>query len=269
MGRTRRAVSVRRRTGSVQTQHVKERRFPTPVSRRELDLSGLQVLKDTNTFANTERTQLLEQLADRGDGLMFGIYREPAVDHPAVDATLGLANVITIEVNAYTTEETVALLKGFYYPRWKSAGYSFEDDAFASVIKLERGAWIEKRRVTLPLVAVMLAENTMVTAGNGEPMLIDVAQAALRELKTLAVDEQDAAQVHQDLAMELKKAGDAILSRIETAKSGFFRVRQPFVVKDKQGNVVLTNEHVVSQLICPDNSEFDYPGYRPEGAKDD
>lgn len=196
------------------------------------------------------------ELADPGDAVIAGFFEYDQEQPSDKELTLDLANarIVAIEPDAYTKENTLRFLKEYYAERWKEAGYCFEDNAFDSVIALEQGAWIDKRRKTLPHLASGLGSDTIQTASSGKKSIEDTANCALACLHELLTFEQPLAK-EEDLARF-----DETLKQAEQDIKWLLSNPEP---KEKDGFKQLTRAHVIAQLICHNDSEFHYTGFTP------
>lgn len=194
--------------------------------------------------------KIKKELVDRGEGLIFG--RWEYYGRPHDDFTLGLKNVTEVKVEPYHTEATKAFLSRYCYPAWNAAGYTFAENAFESVMKLEPGAFIDNERMTLPYLAVTLGEGAFQTLLEGEESIKGTARCALEAFTELFDVEQPPLPDEQSVVF------------IETLKQGkadtLALLEQPF----PEGPNVITRAHVISQLICHNDSEFHFHPFYPD-----
>ncbi len=217
-----------------------------------LVLNHIEILRN---HQHVERT-LLAELANPGETLVLGLYETHFRGDLGAERALDMPDILSVAARKYSGEQTRAVLREFYIPRWEiERGYTFADDAFDSVIALEPGAWINLKRKTLPDLVIGLAGDTIGTAEEGAHLIKDVARMALGALTNLrkewaTTDER----IRQEFEATLEQARDDITRLIDA----------PDPVKDSRGYLVLTRAHVIAQLICPNASEFHYPGHAPE-----
>lgn len=197
-------------------------------------------------------------LADRGDGLIFGLYIYHGATPSERDLRLGMENTLLVPVAPYDEEDTKKFLQKYHFPRWEANGYIFTEDAFDSIIKLEPGAWIREKRKTLPYLASGLGEDTFQIALRGEREIKETADCARYWLNELLNKERK----HVTEAIQEKYA--EVLGEAERDIRALNQNPKPL----QQGNKkVLTRAHVIAQLICHNASEFHYDGFTPEWAK--
>lgn len=200
--------------------------------------------------------QVLAVLSNPEDALVLGIYEQAEYGDRGPSVTLRLPNSVDIVAHSTSAIQTKALVQQYYLPNWaEKHQIRFADDAFNHVIALEPGAWINSRRKTLPYLVVGLASDTIQTFNGGEPLVRDTAAMALDALEKLHDEAATTDPRTRDrFELVLEEAGDEI-SRL---------LQQPMPEPDAQGMRVLTRAHVSAQLICPNDSEFHYPGHAPE-----
>lgn len=196
---------------------------------------------------------LFAQLANPGDALVLGLFELPERDEVPVDVALGLENIRQVPAREYSAMQTQALLREYYIPLWETQGFTFTQEAFDSVIALEPGAWIELRRKTLPYLAVGLGRDAMQTVKEGRALVLDTARMALDALNELrhewATTEERIREQFTDVLAEARRDIEALIANPD--------------VQVENGRRVITRAHVVAQLICPNDSEFHYPGHAP------
>jgi hypothetical protein len=197
---------------------------------------------------------LLAQLANGGDALVLGLFEQPEREDVPVDAALGLENIRQVPAREYSVTQTQALLREYYIPQWETQGFTFSEDAFDSVIKLEPGAWIELKRKTLPYLAVGLGRDAMQTVKEGRALVLDTARMALDALNELrqewATTEERVREQFADVLAEARRDIEGLIANPD--------------IRMENGRRVITRAHVVAQLICPNDSEFHYPGHAPK-----
>lgn len=194
------------------------------------------------------------ELANPGGAVIAGFFeydQDQPSDH---DLTLGLSNARLVGIKPYDRENTLKFLQTYYVPKWANDGYTFADDAFDSLIALEPGAWIDKRRKTLPYLATGLGNDTVLTASNGEPSIQSTADCAWTCLNDLLILEQP--QVEPALLAQFDKT-------LKQAEQDIMWLRQHATPASTNGPEKLTRAHVIAQLICHNESEFHYPGFTP------
>lgn len=201
---------------------------------------------------DTERS-LLGRLASPGAALVLGLYEMADRAEVGMEAALKLHNMRQIAAHAYSPAQTKALLFDFYVPQWEEQGYVFLPDAFDSVIALEQGAWIESRRKALPYLIVGLAHDIIETVKDGAPLIKETAQAALDALDGL----------QQEWATTDERMRDQYHDTLDAARSSIAELLANPQVRFDHGKVVITRAHLAAQLICPNESEFHYPGHVP------
>jgi hypothetical protein len=218
-----------------------------------LVLDRLEDLKDTDA----EERSLRAQLSDPGDTLVLGLYELSDRGEVGVEEALGLHNVRQIAARPYSAERTKALIFEYYVPEWQTQGFTFTEDAFDSVIALEPGAWIELKRKTLPYLAVGLARDVMETIKGGTPLIRDTARMALDALTAL----------RQERATTDERIRDQFSEVLHQAREDIEALIAQPNVKVENGLCVITRAHLIAQLICPNDSEFHYPGHAPAEAR--
>jgi hypothetical protein len=201
---------------------------------------------------DTER-KLLAQLSDPGDTLILGLYELKERGDPGVERTLGLHDVRQILARDYTPAQTKALLFDFYVPQWETRGFTFAPDAFDAVIALEPGAWIELRRKTLPYLVVGLAADAVQMIRDGVHLIRDVAHRALDALEDLK-QERATSDEH------IREQFDPVLAMAREEIQSL--IAEPVTMDQSKYRV--TRAHMLAQLICPNASEFHYPGHIPK-----
>lgn len=194
------------------------------------------------------------ELADPGDAVIAGFFEYEQNRPSNIEVTLNLSNARIVGIDSYDREKTLLFLNQYYFPRWKSEGYTFAEDAFDSIITLEPGAWIDKRRKTLPYLAAGLGNDTILTTSGGKKHIKDVADCAWTCLNKL-------------LTLEQPKADPSLLLQfdetLKQAEQDILWLRQHFTLEKVNNTESLTRAHVITQLICHNDSEFHYPGFAP------
>lgn len=196
---------------------------------------------------------MLGQLSLPGDALILGIYELADRGEVGVEQALKMKNIRQISSREYSAEQTKSLIFEYYAPEWEADGYTFTPDAFDSVIALEPGAWIEARRKTLPYLAVGLGNDAIQTLRDGAPLIKEMAQMALDALVKLK----------QEAATTDERIRDQFTDVLEQARQDIEALRADPQPRLDHGRYVVTRAHLTMQLICPNDSEFHYPGHLP------
>jgi hypothetical protein len=218
-------------------------------------LTNLDKLRRRNRDPLDEKLRML--VADRGKGIICALhvyYNNPP--SPLELSLGGVLNIKRVRVEADNKETTKGFLKQYYYPLWDSMGYTFDDNAFDTILDLEPGAWIDEERMTLPYLAVRLGNDTITTVLDGHEGA--TAVLALGELLKLLKEEQP--NVEPDIQTEFEDALEISMKDLQAL------ITNPSL-KIVNGKRKLTQAHVTAQLICHNGSEFHLPGYAPEGEK--
>lgn len=217
-----------------------------------LVIHNLELLR---THAEVDE-QVLAVLSNPEDALVLGIYEQAEYGDRGPSVTLRLPNSVDIVAHPASATQTKTLIQEYYLPHWtEKYRITFADDAFDQVIALEPGAWINSRRKTLPYLVVGLASDTIETSIGGESLVRDTATMALDALEKL----------HDEAATTDLRIRDRFEPVLEEACEEITQLLQrPLPEPNAQGLRVLSRAHVSAQLICPNNSEFHYPGHAPE-----
>jgi hypothetical protein len=196
---------------------------------------------------------LIELLSAPGKALILGVYTRD--ENEAIDMEkVGLANTRHIDARPYNREQTLELLRSYFIPIWEQElNYTFEANAFDSIIALEPGAWIDSCRKVLPYLAVSLGKDAIDIADRN--IIRPTAEAALVALDQLYEREWSTAMP------PVRHQFEALLNDVRADIEHLITNPQPRLNDRKQS--VLTRAHVVAQLICSNNSEFHLPGYKP------
>jgi hypothetical protein len=196
-------------------------------------------------------------LGNRGGALVCGLYT--ATNEPDVfaEATLGLPNATLVRINAYNSDETRDFLKTYAMAHWMPNGFSFAQDAFDSIYKLEPGCWISLKRITLPYLVVALSDQTIQTAIRGDDAIRQTAREALEGLKVVRDEMSRATE-------DVKSVYEPLLRQVQADLDNLLRNPTPRA----NGPIpkMLTCGHVVAQLFCPNESEFHLPGFGPRSV---
>ncbi|HEV2236574.1 MAG TPA: hypothetical protein VGR57_07920, partial [Ktedonobacterales bacterium] len=217
-----------------------------------LVINNLELLR-----AHTEvEEQLLAVLSSPEEALVLGIYEQAEYGDHGPSETLQLTNSVHITAHAASSQQTKALIQEYYLPSWtEKHKTTFADDAFEHVIALEPGAWINSQRKTLPYLVVGLASDTIQTVMGGESLVRDTATMALDALEKL----------HEEAATTELRTRDRFEPVLEAAHDEIAHLLQlPMPETNASGQLVLRRAHVTAQLVCPNDSEFHYPGHAPE-----
>ncbi len=214
-------------------------------------LQGLETLA-----AHTDAARrLIGALGSPGDALILGLYETGIHGDTDPAQALELQNAVEIAARPYSTQQTLALMREYYLPMWEDRyNYVFAENAFTGIIALEPGSWINLRRKTLPYLVVGLALDTIQTARGGRSLIRDTAQMALDALNEL---EEEWATTDRKTREKYKD----VLDHARVDIGGILNDPQP--KRDPQGRYVLTGANMLAQLICPNDSEFHYPGHGP------
>ncbi len=196
---------------------------------------------------------MLGQLALPGDALILGIYELADRGEIGVEQALKLKSIRQITSHDYSPERTKELIFEYYVPEWEADGYMFTPDAFDLVIALEPGAWIESRRKTLPYLAIGLGNDAIQSVRDGAPLIKEMAQMALDALAALK----------QEAATTDERIRDQFTDTLELARQDIETLRADPQPRLDHGRYVITRPHLVTQLICPNDSEFHFPGHVP------
>lgn len=200
--------------------------------------------------------ELLAELANPGDALVLGLYEMPILGGRGPDEALELANTVNVSAHAYSALQSKTLVRNYYLPQWQEKHkVEFTDDAFDHIIALEPGAWINLRRKTLPYLVVGLASDVIQSILGGESLM--------HETLVMAIDALDA--LHEEWATTESRIRDKYEYTLDQAHREITALLDaPMPVVNADGMRVLTRAHVTAQLICPNDSEFHYPGHAPE-----
>lgn len=217
--------------------------------RAVLVLERMEILFEEGEY----QEHMLGQLADPGDALVLGILELAELGGTISVSSFGLHSARMIASRQYSASQTLDLLNHFYMPDWATHGFVFADDAFQAVIALEPGAWIELRRKTLPYLVVGLARDTMQSIKGGPSLVRDTAQMALDALDELRQEWATTEETLRDLFWP-------VLERARTDIQGL--LDRP--IQMQEDKYLITGAHITAQLICPNDSEFHFPGHVPK-----
>lgn len=200
--------------------------------------------------------RMLAVLSNPGDALILGLYEQGEYGDHGPIVTLDLSNIVSITAHAYSPLQTKLLIRNYYAPHWlERYSMMFHEDAFDHIIALEPGAWINARRETLPYLAVGLASNTIQTVLGGESLVRDTAVMALDAIEKLREEwATTEPRIRHQYETVLEESFEEISALLE----------HPMPEVNNEGHQALTRAHVTAQLICPNDSEFHYPGHAPE-----
>ncbi len=217
-----------------------------------LILKNMEILRQ-----RTEADErLLAALSNPGETLILGLYEQAEYGDHGPNITLNLANINNITAHAYSSLQTKTLVHDYYLPHWTERySIDFADNAFDHIMALEPGAWINTRRKTLPYLVVGLASNSLQTILGGESLVRDTAVMALDAFEKLR---EEWATTEPRIRHRFESVLDEAFEEI----SGL--LQKPMPEYDNQGKQIVTRAHVTAQLICPNDSEFHYPGHAPE-----
>jgi hypothetical protein len=217
-----------------------------------LVLNGIDLLRQHTDVDE----QMLAVLANPDEALILGLYDQPQFGERSPTETLNLANIANITAHAYSPTQTKALLGEYYLPHWtEKYGMTFAADAFDHIIALEPGAWINLERKTLPYLAVGLASDVIQTVLGGE--------ALIRETAIMAIDALD--KLQEEWATTEPRIRDKFEHVLDEARQEITSLQEaPLPEVNAKGQLVLTRAYPTAQLICPNDSEFHYPGHAPE-----
>ncbi|HEX6123401.1 MAG TPA: hypothetical protein VFY89_09580, partial [Ktedonobacterales bacterium] len=196
---------------------------------------------------------VIAQLTEPSGALVLGLYELPDGAGESIEETLDLGNLVQIAAREYSPRESKTLLYESYIPDWKPRGFRFEPDAFDTVLALAPGAWIELRRKRLPYMAVDVAGWTMAMLRDGRALIAQTARLALEALDDLR---QEWATTDERTRMAFEPA----LEEARRDMEWLAKNPDPLV---EQGQLVVKRAHVTAQLVCPNASEFHYPGHAP------
>jgi hypothetical protein len=217
-----------------------------------LILKNMEILRQ-----RTEADErLLAALSNPGETLILGLYEQAEYGDHGPNITLNLANINNITAHAYSSLQTKTLVHDYYLPHWTERySMDFADNAFDHIMALEPGAWINVRRKTLPYLVVGLASDSLQTILGGESLVRDTAVMALDAFEKLR---EEWATTEPRIRHRFESVLDEAFEEI----SGL--LQKPMPECDNQGKQIVTRAHVTAQLICPNDSEFHYPGHAPE-----
>ncbi len=218
--------------------------------------NAILLIKNLQILAKQTNAQQYIATMENSGRLVLGLFEAGAHSNDNPNEIFDTDTIDVILARSYTDGQTKALITEHYLPQWQNlTSYTFTPDAFDTIIALEPGAWIETRRKTLPYLAVGLGEDTIQTAQGGKSLIAETAQSALDTLKNLrdeaAVAERIPRAKYQPILDEAQQDIEALL-------------KDPLPKRNANGKYILTRAHVTAQLICPNNSEFHYPGIPPE-----
>jgi hypothetical protein len=198
--------------------------------------------------------ELRNVLMRRGQALAFGLYWTATNDDPHLERTLGMPSAVPIHTPASTSQETGALINQVYAPYW--AGQSRVAVApeipgvFADIYALEPGAHINRQRMTLPFLAVEVAEDAIQLATRGgEQAIGETVQGALAQIAQLRADTQVPEPVR-------RRFDNALVAAEREVRS---LSKPPRLHADQSGLIKLTRAHVTAQLLDLNDSYFAFP----------
>lgn len=211
------------------------------------------------------------EIAARGQTLVFGIFRAPdSKSNYLNEARLGHETVRPMPFKPYSPDETKSLIQRFYMPLWtnENRGFRFDKDAFDLLIKLEPGAWHDQAHKVLPGLAIAITQDAMRTAIRGEAQIVDTAKRALAAIAKVRTDEMPRANTRATFEPLLKLAEDQITQLI-TPQQGFMGIgnKPAPVTQDPNKPIQITSAHIVAELICPNRSEWHFPGFMPDAVR--
>lgn len=219
---------------------------------------AILVIKNMETLsAHTEADRaILSVLSEPSKTLILGLYETGVYSAFGPLQTLNLSNAVEIAARSYSLGQTRNLLQEYYLPQWEDRyGYAFVPNAFDSIIALEPGAWINLRRKTLPYLVIGLALDTIQTVRGGNALIAETAHMAIDALTLL---EEEWATTERMIREKYKDTLEQARADIEGL------ILRPQPERDPQGRYLITRGHVIAQLICPNDSEFHYPGHSPK-----
>jgi len=218
--------------------------------------------------------ELKSEIAARGPVLAFGIFHAPDSENDYLTAArLGFGTVTAMPFKPYNHRETKALIERFYMPIWKKEGrgFSFARDAFDLLIKLEPGVWHDQRHKVLPGLVIAITQDAMRTAlYGGEPSILETASRARDALAKLRSDEMPQAQANSRTTFGplLKRAEDEITALTSPKRGLFGMITAPAPMTQLPNKPIsITSGHIVAELICPNRSEFHFPGFVPDALR--
>jgi hypothetical protein len=109
--------------------------------------------------------------------------------------------------------------------------------------------------MTLPYLVVELASGAIQTVLDGESLIRETLIMALDALEKLR-DEWATTE------MRIRDKYEHVLDEAHEEISAL--LQSPLPVKNAEGKLLLTRAYVSAQLICPNDSEFHYPGHAPD-----
>ncbi|MBF6590955.1 MAG: hypothetical protein IVW57_10570 [Ktedonobacterales bacterium] len=219
-----------------------------------LVVDRMEDLKDEQAAERTIEQSLIAQLTERGEALVVGLYELPERGEESVEDALDLRNLRLVDAREYSARETKVLLTEHYVPEWETRGYRFEPEAFDTVIALEPGAWIDLRRKHLPYLAVDLGTATMSMLRDGRALVEQAARMAQEALEAL----------RQEWATTDERTRDRFTEALEDAQRDIEWLLAHPEPPREQGIYLVKRAHITTQLICPNASEFHYPGHAPK-----
>jgi len=215
------------------------------------------------------------QVADPRQLLVFGIFHAPNHGDHTDEATLNRPDiVITQPMNTYDEKQTKALIQQFYLKYWQKEGrgYVFAPNAFDTLIKLEPGAWVHRRRMVLPCLVTEVVSDAMATVALGDAQIEASARCALDAFEHLRKEEAPGHPEKAQFELILNKAEKEIRELLPSSGGGLFGSlfgggRKAKVVPGKP--IKITSAHVTAELICHNVSEFHYPNRFPFGITEE
>lgn len=189
----------------------------------------------------------------------FGVYYAAADGDSSREAAKAFPDATVIPVSKYTATQTHEFIYSVFVPVWEHEhNLTLTADALDSVIALEPGIWVNRRRKTLPYVVLDIVLDALITARGGEPAVRETARQAQVELAKL-------------WEMEWPSTADAIRRRYEgtlhEADIDLKRLVERPKLGMRDGKWALTRAHLTAQLLCPSQSQFHLPGFTPDGPR--
>jgi len=216
---------------------------------------AILVVKNFETLL-AERDHALRSLLTLSENLVLGTFETGVQDHLTTQHLSTFDDVVEILARPYSVQQTKELIRTYYLPDWEHrTNYTFATDAFDSVIALEPGAWINAKRKTLPYLAIGLGDDTIQTARGGKSLILDTVHMAIDALDGLQTEAATSSAIYRK----------TFQPTLDEARADFEKlVNFPMPERDTSGHYILTRAHVAAQLICPNDSEFHFPGFAPQ-----
>jgi hypothetical protein len=239
-------------------------------------LDHIEALRtDKDQGKEGELDAMRAQIADPRQLLVFGIFHAPNHGDHTGEATLNRPDtVITQPMNTYDEKQTKALIQQFYLKYWQKEGrgYVFAPNAFDTLIKLEPGAWVHRRRMVLPCLVTEVVSDAMATVALGDAQIEASARCALDAFELLRKEEAPGHPEKGQFEPILNKAEKEIRELLPSSGGGAFGRLFGGGGKAKVAPgkpIRVTSAYVTAELICHNVSEFHYPNRFPFGITEE